>query len=504
MPDRIIVSAPGPQGPPGTGGEGGISDGDKGDITVSGVGTVWTVDAGAINTAKLGGDITAAGKALLDDADAAAQRTTLGLGSAATQPQSFFALDSHTHVVGDIDGMPANSLVGRGDTGGGIAFAAARDIGIGTGLVIDNTVTPPRLRLDSTPVSESRNFAASTGLTGGGDLTADRSFAVDFAASGVSSATQAVRADDSRLSDARTPTAHGHTAGEVSGLASVATSGDFTDLTNTPTVPSVLSDLSNVSSTAPATGEVLKWDGSAWAPGSDLTGTGGTGAPTAAEYFTLSADATLTNERVLTFGTGLTATDGGAGAQYDVEVNYGTAQGTACEGNDARLSDARTPTAHTHDAADINAGTLAIARIPTGTSSTTVCVGDDARLSDNRTPTAHTHDMVDSYVGHIVTPDTTNPYLIDIYAATARTITSIHIATGTGTVDYTWQRISSGLTTAIYTANGQGTTQSNITSGLTNNTLSAGDKLQLNIDATSGGGRLDFTVVYSRTTGAIT
>jgi len=56
----------------------------------------------------------------------------------------------------------------------------------------------------------------------------------------------------------------------------------------------------------------------------------------------------------------------------------------------------------------------------------------------------------------------------------------------------------------IYTADGQGTTQSDITSGLSNNTLSAGDKLQLTIDATSGGGRLDFTVVYSRTTGAIT
>ena len=38
---------------------------------------------GSISTTKLGVDITSAGKALLDDADAAAQRTTLGLGTAA-------------------------------------------------------------------------------------------------------------------------------------------------------------------------------------------------------------------------------------------------------------------------------------------------------------------------------------------------------------------------------------------------------------------------------------
>lgn len=39
---------------------------------------------GSVTISKLGGDITAAGKALLDDASAAAQRTTLGLGTAAT------------------------------------------------------------------------------------------------------------------------------------------------------------------------------------------------------------------------------------------------------------------------------------------------------------------------------------------------------------------------------------------------------------------------------------
>jgi len=48
-----------------------------------------------------------------------------------------------------------------------------------------------------------------------------------------------------------------------------------------------------------------------------------------------------------------------------------------------------TPSAHQHAASDISSGTLDIARIPTGTTGLTVCVGNDSRLSDARTPSAH-------------------------------------------------------------------------------------------------------------------
>jgi hypothetical protein len=62
----------------------------------------------------------------------------------------------------------------------------------------------------------------------------------------------------------------------------------------------------------------------------------------------------------------VTITDDVGNDEVDVDVVTGTDANSVCVGNDARLSDARTPLAHTHDASDINAGTLPIARGGTG------------------------------------------------------------------------------------------------------------------------------------------
>ena len=111
----------------------------------------------------------------------------------------------HTHTIADITSIPQTRLLGRWAAGG---TGVGQHITIGGGLKL--STLGELSSIVTSPVPDTTVLSAGVGLIGGGDLSSNRTFAVDFATSGVSNETQAVRADDSRLSDARSPLAHTH------------------------------------------------------------------------------------------------------------------------------------------------------------------------------------------------------------------------------------------------------------------------------------------------------
>jgi hypothetical protein len=124
-----------------------------------------------------------------------------------------------------------------------------------------------------------------------GTADADAYLAAD---NSLGTVTQRIRLGD--IPGLAPPQAHTHPSSAITGLATVATSGSYNDLSNQPAIP-------------PA--------------------------------YTLPAATTTTLGGVIV-GTGLGVASG------TVSVTYGTASSTACQGNDSRLSDSRTPLSHTH------------------------------------------------------------------------------------------------------------------------------------------------------------
>jgi len=139
-------------------------------------------------------------------------------------------------------------------------------------------------------VPTTRQVIAGTGLSGGGDLSTNRTISADIATSGGGTSTQLVGATDSRLSNARTPTSHGSSHGSA---------------------------------------------------GSDPIPAAGL-AQSQVANLTTDLAAKAANSIVLTAGTGLTG-GGDLTASRTFAVSFGTASTTACVGNDARLSDSRAP-----------------------------------------------------------------------------------------------------------------------------------------------------------------
>ncbi len=114
--------------------------------------------------------LTAAGRALLDDADAAAQRTTLGLGTIATQDASTVAITGGTITGGTITGI-TDLAVADGGTGASDAGTARTNLGVAIGTDVQaydaglQSISGLTTSADQTVYTTASDTYATTSLT---------------------------------------------------------------------------------------------------------------------------------------------------------------------------------------------------------------------------------------------------------------------------------------------------------------------------------------------------
>ena len=125
-----------------------------------------TAGAGVVEEIPL----TAAGRALIDDADAAAQRTTLGLGTIATQDASAIAITGGTITGGTITGI-TDLAVADGGTGASDAGTARTNLGLAIGTNVQaydaglQSISGLTTSADQTVYTTASDTYATTSLT---------------------------------------------------------------------------------------------------------------------------------------------------------------------------------------------------------------------------------------------------------------------------------------------------------------------------------------------------
>ena len=380
----------------------------------------FTIDTNNLNrTLKLEGDFTKGDSSVL----------TINTNTG-NKIINFSSNQTRTYTIPDVANSNFVMTQGAQTISGNITFSNTI-----TGSINGNAETVPWSGVSGKPstftpsshnnTAHSTNYAAEaititagTGLTGGGNLTANRTLNVSYG----TAAGTACQGNDGRLSNARTPTAHTHT------LANITDSGNLAAInTNASTANYLRGDGSWV--TPPNTTY------SAMSVAEGQTGTATSSRAMRADHLKSIIEHRITNTdpkshthnyagsstaggaansvaSTLTRGTGLTGNNFNGSAATTWAVSYGTAAGTACQGNDSRLSNARTPTTHTHGGGDItsavaNATTAAncsrqiiagtgctgggaltanrTINVTYGTTAGTACQGNDSRLADDRT-----------------------------------------------------------------------------------------------------------------------
>lgn len=358
-----------------------------------------------------------------------------------TTPSPRFTVSAPTSAVAVLPVRGPAGADGTGGTGGGVT-----DHGALTGLADDDHLhyhTDARgdvryytkAQVDTSLAGKSdtthTHTAAAVGAEPAGTVATHEADTLDV--HGIADTSALIVTTDPRLSDAREPTAHTHVATEVTDLGTAATK-------NTP-----------VTGDAAATEVVLGTDSRL----SDAR------TPTAHthddRYYTeTEVDTALAGKAATTHGhVAADVTDLGTAATKDAPATGNALAGQVVLGSDTRLTDARTPTAHTHPATGITV-------TPSGTLAATDVQGALTELDAEKETPAGAQGKVDAHTG------ATDPHGDRAYADTnfmkrETSIRTVYVATtgsdttGDGSSANPWRTIQYAVNQArsiLYPTNG--------------------------------------------------